>query len=435
MNSHQQALAQLEQVAQLLKKDYQDEPRFAAIIEQLKSPDRVLSGEIEFRLDDDTIKKVQAFRSQHNNARGPYKGGIRFHPQVSREEVMALSTWMTWKCAVTNIPYGGGKGGVIVNPKELSESELERLSRAYAEFVAPNIGPWVDVPAPDVNTTPQIMSWMVDVYERYLKEQGVPIMVNPAATFTGKPLDFHGSAGRTEATGLGGVYILEKLVTALKLGQTEDLTIAIQGFGNVGYWFAHHAHQRGYQIVALSDSKGGIYDPQGLDPDQVLAYKEGHGSVTQYSEAGPASNQVEVITNEELLELKVDILVPAALENVITQENASKIMAQAVIELANGPTTPKADELLADREVIVVPDVLANAGGVTTSYFEWVQNLQGYSWGKEKVLDQLQTLMETAFDQVWQLKTERELTGRMAAYVLAVKRVVDAILLRGHSTD
>ena len=420
MNPHQQSVCQLEQVAALLRDQYSDSKKFDRAIEQLKSPDRVVEGEIEVKMDDGQLKKFKAFRSQHNNARGPYKGGIRFHHNVSKEEVMALSTWMTWKCAVTGIPYGGGKGGVIVDPKKLSEAELERLSRAYIELIADYVGPWVDVPAPDVNTTPQIMAWMIDAYENYLRKNKRPVQENPWATLTGKPLGLGGSAGRTEATGLGGFFVFEKLVEKLGLKNKKDITVAIQGFGNVGYWFAYHAHQAGYKVVAVSDSKGGVYDEAGLDPVKILAAKEKTGQLPG-----------KAITNDELLELDVDILVPAALENVITQDNAAKIKAKAILELANGPTSPEADQILFDKGVVLVPDVLANAGGVTVSYFEWAQNLQGYYWTKEEVISKLQPLMEDAFEQMWQMKESKQVSGRMATYMTAVKRVVDTMLLRG----
>ena len=420
MNPHQQSVRQLEQVADLLRDQYQDSVEFNQVIEKLKSPNQIIEGEIEVKMDDGSTKKFKAFRSQHNNARGPYKGGIRFHHNVSKEEVMALSTWMTWKCAVTGIPYGGGKGGVIVDPKKLSPKELQSLSRAYAEFIADYIGPWVDVPAPDVNTTPQIMAWMIDAYEGYLKANNRPLQENPLATFTGKPLGLGGSAGRTEATGLGGFFVFEKLVKKLGFENNSDVTVAIQGFGNVGYWFAYHAHQAGYKVVAVSDSKGGIYVEDGLDPVVTFKYKQEQGKLPG-----------KVITNEELLELDVDILVPAALENVITKDNAANIKAKAILELANGPTSPEADQILADNGVIMVPDVLANAGGVTVSYFEWAQNLQGYYWTEEEVISKLQPLMEDAFEKMWLMKESEQVSGRMATYMTAVKRVVDTMLLRG----
>ncbi len=427
---HQQAIQQLEQVATLLRPQYDgaDKTRFDAAIERLKQPDRVIEGEIEITLDDGKRAAFTAYRSQHNNARGPYKGGIRFHPDVNKEEVKALSTWMTWKCAVTGIPYGGGKGGVIVDPRKLSTGELQRLSRAYARMIADYIGPWVDIPAPDVNTNNQIMAWMVDEYQQLqhsrMMEDSAPAGENPLAAFTGKPLSLGGSEGREEATGLGGVFVMEKLVEQLfKNKDKHKITVAIQGFGNVGYWFAHHADRLGYKVVAVSDSKGGIYSEKGLHPAEVLAYKKAHHNLP--------TEGVKQITNEKLLELPVDILVPAALEGVINQQTAAKIQATAIVEMANGPTTPEADQILQKQKVFVVPDVLANAGGVSTSYFEWVQNLQGYNWPHQEVINRLQSIMESAFNQMWQMYQKTQQTGRIAAYMNAVQRVVDAMIMRG----
>lgn len=425
-NPHDNAVIQLNKAAKILRPQFKDSSKFDVAIKKLTEPDKVLAGELSVKMDDGSTKKFKAFRSQHNNARGPYKGGIRFHPNVTKDEVKALSTWMTWKCAVTGIPYGGGKGGVIVNPKEFSEAELERLSRAYVRFIADDIGPWWDVPAPDVNTNGQIMAWMVDEYQkvRLEKAEAASLQENPLAAFTGKPLNLWGSQGREEATGLGGVYILQKLADKLSL-KPKETTVAIQGFGNVGYWFAKHANYLGYNVVAVSDSKGGIYLKNGLDPEKVLACKRDKGS------ASSCCSQDQQISNADLLGLEVDILVPAALENVITADNASKIKAKAIIEMANGPITPEADEILANRGILIVPDVLANAGGVTTSYFEWVQNLHGYYWNRAEVLAKLKPLMEKAFDQTWHIKQEFSIDGRMAAYVNAVKRVVETMILRG----
>lgn len=429
-DAHQNAIAQLEQVAKLLKASYQDQAeRFDQAIEQLKTPDRVLKAKLKINMDDGSSQEFTAFRSQHNNACGPYKGGIRFHPSVSESEVKALSTWMTWKCAVTGIPYGGAKGGIIVDPRQLSVHELERLSRAYSAFLADYIGSWIDVPAPDMNTNGQIMAWMVDEYQQ-LKNKSGQLQANPLATFTGKPLALGGSAGRDEATGLGGVMILEKLFEQLlankKFKKRREVSIAIQGFGNVGYWFAKLAADRGYQVVALSDSKGAIYQSSGLDPEAALIYKQNKGSLAGFDHS-------QTITNEELLLLDVDILVPAAMENVIHAGNAAKVQANYVIEMANGPVTPEGDEILFKKNVLLIPDILANAGGVTVSYFEWVQNLQGYYWSKEEVLAKLQPLMEAAFARMWS-KLEfngQKISGRHATYLSAVKRVVDAMLLRG----
>ncbi len=434
-NPHHSAVEQLQQVAAILRPHYpeSERTRFDEAIKKLEKPDRVLEGKLEITLDSGKKQSFQAFRSQHNNARGPYKGGIRFHPDVTKEEVMALSTWMTWKCAVTGIPYGGGKGGVVVDPRKLSQAELQGLSRAYSRFIAQAIGPWVDVPAPDVNTTPQIMAWMVDEYELWLSENGT-VSANPLATFTGKPLGLGGSQGREEATGLGGVFVLDKLVEQMGFERKQDARIAIQGFGNVGYWFAWHAYQRGYQIVALSDSSGGVYmTDHSMNPEKTLECKRQYGTIQECmcTEEACHISLGKKITNEELLELDVDILVPAALENVITAENAGRIKAKAIIEMANGPVTPDADVILEKDGVISIPDVLANAGGVTTSYFEWVQNLAGYYWTKDEVLAKLQPLMEKSFDQMWELKSKAGLSARMATYSSAVKQVVDAMLVRG----
>ncbi|NCN06244.1 MAG: Glu/Leu/Phe/Val dehydrogenase [Candidatus Pacebacteria bacterium] len=420
-NPYQDAVTQLELVAKRLESEYEDKKRFQTAISLLKTPETLHEGMLEITLDSGKKQSFKAFRSQHSNVRGPYKGGIRFHPGVTKEEVKALSLWMSWKTAAVNIPYGGAKGGVIVDPRKLSTTELEQLSRAYVRFLGTAIGPWIDVPAPDVNTTPQIMAWMADEYERMQQESNTAHLQNPLASFTGKPLGLGGSLGREEATGLGGVYILEELAKKLAWKRKQDITIAIQGFGNVGYWFAAHAVTAGYKVVAVSDSKTGIYDPNGLDPVAILASKRKTGQLTA---ASPLSNQ-------ELLELGVDVLVPAALENVITAENAAMIKATTIIEMANGPTTPEADEILAKRNVTVIPDILANAGGVSTSYFEWVQNLSGSYWSKQMVLEKLQPLMTTAFDAIWSLHLAEKTTVRLAAYQVAVRRVIDALFLRG----
>lgn len=431
-NAHQNAIKQLNNIAQILKKDYKDQKVFQDKLEKLKRPQNLVEGMVKVQMDDGQVKEFQVYRSQHNNARGPYKGGIRFHQNVSRDEVAALSTWMTWKCAVTGIPYGGSKGGIVVNPHELSAGELERLSRAYLRLIAPHIGPWQDIPAPDVNTNGQIMTWMVDEYEKYLKEKG-QLLTNPQASITGKPLEFGGSQGREEATGLGGVYVLDKFAEVTKVKDKSKVTIAIQGFGNVGYFFAYHAHKLGYKVVAVSDSKGGIYLQSGLDPEATLECKRTSGRVDKCAcdKKGCQNKLGKAISNEELLELNVDILVPAALENVITEENAAKIKAKTIIEMANGPVTPEADKVLESKNILVIPDILANAGGVTTSYFEWVQNLYGYYWSKQEVLAKLEPLMKDSFMTMWAIKKSKKLTGRMATYYTAVKKVIDTMILRG----
>jgi glutamate dehydrogenase/leucine dehydrogenase len=402
-NPWQNALTQLENV-----RKYVDIPE--PIYKKLTSPS-VITGEITV-----AGKKYQAFRSQHNDARGPFKGGIRFHHNVSEDEVKALSMWMTWKCAVAGIPYGGAKGGIIVDPKELTPAQLEELSRGYARLIAANIGEKVDVPAPDVNTDGQIMAWMLDEYEKAVGHHA-------PGTFTGKPLELGGSQGRTEATGMGGLYILEKAVQALGL-KKDAVKVAVQGFGNVGYYFAKLASEAGYKIVAVSDSKGGIVLDAGLSIEAVLSHKEKTGSLAGFTGA-------REITNDELLLLPVDILVPAALENVITVTNAEKIQAKLVIEMANGPVTPEADEVLYKKGIVSIPDVLSNAGGVTVSYFEWVQNLYSYYWEKEEVLGKLKRIMDEAFETIWKVYQDKKIPMRTATYVVAVERVVKAMKLRG----
>jgi glutamate dehydrogenase/leucine dehydrogenase len=422
-NPFQNAQEQLNKVAQYLT----IKPDLLAV---LREPQRVLAVNIPVKMDNGEIKIFQGFRSQHSNALGPYKGGIRFHPNVTKEEVVALSMWMTWKCAVAGIPFGGGKGGVAVNPKELSLGELERLSRGYVRAIAPFIGPKVDVPAPDVGTAAREMAWMVEEYKKYHEyhkyhghHEGNKIL----ATFTGKPVELGGSLGRTEATGRGGVYILNELAKKLKIKKAK---IAIQGMGNVGYFFAQLAYEQGYEIVALSDSKGAITTERqsgkdskkqsGLDPKKVMEWKEKTGSVVGFPGA-------ETITNEQLLELKVDILVPAALENVIDAKNAKRIKARAVVEMANGPTTPDADEILAKNKVVVVPDILANAGGVTVSFFEWFQNMRNQKWTEDKVNRRLKAKMVRAFKEVWEMEKGKKVDLRKAAYILAVDKVAKAM--------
>ncbi len=394
------AVAQLKEIAELLNLDQE-------IVAKLTVPDHFYQTELEIVMDSGEKKKFSAYRSEHNNSKGPYKGGIRFHPGVTEEEVKALSMWMTWKCSVASLPYGGGKGGVIVNPSELSRNELERLSRAYGAWAASWAGPWRDVPAPDVNTDGQIMSWMLDELLKSKSDQE-KMMVNWSATFTGKPIAIGGSQGREEATGMGGYYTLENLVKKLGLKKSE-VTIAVQGMGNVGYWFAKLASDAGYKIVAISNSKGGVYDENGIVIDENLRSLKPN------------------ITNDELLLLPVTVLVPAALENVIGEDVAKNIKAKAVIEMANGPVTPEADKVLEKRGVLSVPDVLANAGGVTVSYFEWVQNLHGAVWSKDEVLTRLKAVMDRAFEEMWDKHRELGVNLRMSAYASAVSRVVEAM--------
>ncbi len=407
-------------------------------IERLVEPEMVYEFTVPLKKDDGSLQIFKAWRSQHNSLRGPYKGGIRFHPNVNEEEIKALSALMTIKCAVVNIPYGGGKGGIKVDPKKLSERELELLSRAYAAKIAPFIGQDKDIPAPDVNTNPTIMGWMHDEYE---KIKGVK---EPAA-FTGKPVEKGGSKGRVEATGYGGVVVLvemlrhaafeaasppkggspkrflQKRVPQLK----EGLTIAIQGFGNVGYHFAKFAVEKGFKVVAVSDSKGAVYVEEGLDPEATLNCKKEKGTVAGcYCKGSVCDVRFgKTISGEELLELPVDVLVPAALEGAINEKNMKNIKAKIIIEMANGPITEKAWEYLTSKGVIIVPDVLANAGGVATSYLEWVQGRQGYWWEKKEVLERLEKIMQRATREVMEFAQDKDLRLKEAALTLAVKRL------------
>ena len=403
------ALKQLKQAASYAKIP-------SAIMEQLKKPERILQFSFPVTMDNSEVRVFEGYRVQYSSARGPYKGGLRYHPQTNLDEVKALAFWMAVKCAVVGIPLGGAKGGITVDPKKLSEAELERLTRAFTRKLAPFIGPEQDVPAPDVNTTPQIMAWVRDEYERVVGKK-VPGVV------TGKPLNFGGSQGRTPATAQGGMYVLEELIGKLKL-KTKQITMAVQGMGNVGGIMAQLLHQAGYHVVAMSDSKGGIYNPKGLDVPAVERFKKQTGSLKNFPGAKP-------VTNAQLLELPVTILIPAALENQITGKNAGRIKAKVVFELANGPTTPEADVKLAKRKVIVVPDVLANAGGVTVSYFELVQNIQQYYWNEGEVIAKLKPIMVTAFRQIWQRAEQLKVPLRTAAYVIALERIGQAIEARG----
>ena len=403
------ALKQLKQAASYAKIP-------SAIIEQLKKPERILQFSFPVTMDNSEVRVFEGYRVQYSSARGPYKGGLRYHPQTNLDEVKALAFWMAVKCAVVGIPLGGGKGGITVDPKKLSEAELEKLTRAFTRKLAPFIGPEQDVPAPDVNTTPQIMAWVRDEYERVVGKK-VPGVV------TGKPLNFGGSKGRTPATAQGGMYVLEELIGKLKL-KPKQVSVAVQGMGNVGGIMAQLLHQAGYHVVAMSDSKGGIYNPKGLDVPAVERFKKQTGSLKNFPGAKP-------VTNAQLLELPVTILIPAALENQITGKNAGRIKAKVVFELANGPTTPEADVKLAKRKVIVVPDVLANAGGVTVSYFELVQNIQQYYWNEGEVIAKLKPIMVTAFRQIWQRAEQLKVPLRTAAYVIALERIGQAIEARG----
>jgi glutamate dehydrogenase/leucine dehydrogenase len=385
--------------------------------EVLKHPKRELTVNFPVRMDDGSLRVYTGHRVQYNMARGPCKGGIRYHPQVSLDEVRALAAWMTWKCAVVNIPYGGAKGGVICDPKAMSKGELERLTRRYASEIAPLIGPEVDIPAPDVYTDSQTMSWIMDTYSMQ-KGYSVPGVV------TGKPISLGGSEGRGEATGRGCAYTIREAAKDAGI-RVKGGTVAVQGFGNAGSVAANLLHDdQGAVIVALSDSKGGIYKADGMNPHAVEAHKAKTGSVVGFPGA-------KSISNEEVLEAKADILVPAALENQITQKNADKIQAKMVAEAANGPTLPEADTILFQKKVTVLPDILANAGGVTVSYFEWAQDIQGFFWPLEEVNQRLERVMVRSYADVHKVATEKRVHNRTAAYVLAIQRVVDAMKIRG----
>ena len=385
-----------------------------AVYEILKSPQRVLEVTFPVKLDNGTVKTFTGYRSQHNNAVGPYKGGVRFHPNVNLDEVKALSIWMTIKCCVAGIPYGGGKGGITLDPRDYSEAELERIARAYSEAISPLIG---DIPAPDVNTNGKIMSWMVDAYENVVKKAAPGV-------FTGKPVEFGGSLARTEATGYGvnfaAVQALEKLGKDVK-----GATYAIQGFGNVGYHTGYYAHQSGAKVVAVSTVDVAIYNENGLDMEALFKEFQEKGFIT--NEAGYGKE----ISNAELLALDVDVLAPCALENQLTSENAGKVRAKIVVEGANGPTTPEADAILRQNGVLVVPDILANCGGVVVSYFEWVQNLQGYYWEFDEVQEKETVVLRRAFRDIWNLAQEYDVDLRTASYMMSIRRVEKAMKLRG----
>ncbi len=402
------------------------------MIKRLIEPEFSHEFALTITMDSGRQKVFKGWRIQHNSALGPYKGGIRFHADTVREEVQALATLMSIKCAVAGLPYGGGKGGIVVDPKKLSKSELERLSRAFVSKIAHIIGEDVDVPAPDVNTTPEIMSWMIDEYQKVIGRKS-------PATFTGKPVAMGGSLGRTEATGRGGLFILQALLEKVQnrvfsstspqrgpksltqkqvSSPSQDLTIAVQGFGNVGYYFAKLAEAEGFKIVAISDSKSGVYDKGGVDLKRALKNKKEKGTVA-YD---------KVISNEELLELDVDVLVPAALENTVNDKNMAKIKAGIIIEMANGPLTQEAYEYLAKKGKIIVPDVLANSGGVTVSYLEWVQGKAGYFWSEKEVNNKLKVMMERAFEVIWEKSVSQRIPLKQAAFEVAIERITLAMV-------
>jgi glutamate dehydrogenase (NAD(P)+) len=382
----------------------------------LRVPKRELTVNFPVTMDDGRVEVFTGYRVQHNLARGPAKGGIRYHQDVTLDEVRALAMWMTWKCAVVDIPYGGGKGGVVVDPKQLSQKELEGLTRRFTTELSPIIGPDRDIPAPDVNTNAQTMAWIMDTYSMH---HGYTI----PGVVTGKPIAVGGSLGRNEATARGCVYTLRQASRRLNI-PLEGARVAIQGYGNAGSIAAQLLAAEGSQIIAVSDSSGGISNPQGLDPAKVSAWKREHGTVVGFPSADPVSNT-------EILELPCEILIPAALENQITHVNAHRIKAKIVAEAANGPTTPEADEILFDHGVFIIPDILCNAGGVTVSYFEWVQDMQSFFWTEERINESLKAIMDRAFEAVYEMSQHREVDQRTAAYMVAVTRVAEATTLRG----
>lgn len=416
LNPFKIAQAQLDKAAKALNLD----PAAHAL---LREPLRTLIVNFPVRMDDGTVKVFTGFRCQYNDARGPTKGGLRFHPEETIDTVKALAAWMTWKTAVVGIPYGGGKGGVICNPKEMSESEIERLSRAYFSAISQIVSPEKDIPAPDVYTNPQIMAWMMDEFSR-IKQYNTPGVI------TGKPIPLGGSLGRGDATARGGMFTVREAAKVLDI-DLKGATVAIQGYGNAGQ-FAHQLmiEMFGSKVVAVSDSRGAVYNRNGFDFNALVEHKTKTGQVKGF----PGSKSLDEDgkkANAKLLEMDVDVLIPAALENVITKENAGNIKAKIVAELANGPTTPEADVILHKNGVFDIPDFLCNAGGVTVSYFEWVQNNYGYYWDIDTVYERLDKIMTKAFHEVYKMHKDKNVDMRIAAYMVAVARVVEAMKLRG----
>ena len=397
----------------------------AEAVTRLKHPKQCLQVAIPVRMDDGSLQIFTGYRVRHDDTRGPTKGGIRFHPQVTLEEVQALAFWMTLKCAVVDIPYGGGKGGVAVNPKELSKLEIKRLSQGYIERIADVIGPDVDIPAPDVYTNSMIMGWMMDAYSSIKR-------VHSPAVITGKPLPLGGSLGREDATGRGAYYCIKQL-QQLNNWDPKNITVAVQGFGNAGQHVAKLLHQDGYKIVAVSDSQGGIYNAAGFDVPSLIYNKQKNRKVAAVycNDTVCETVTAEHIDNAQLLELDVDILIPAALENQITADNVNNIKAKTIVEVANGPITSDADAVLNEKNILVIPDILANAGGVVVSYFEWLQNRSGFYWKVDEVHNKLKTIMDESFVEVMQLKIEQNIDMRTAAYASALNRIGSAIAAGG----
>jgi glutamate dehydrogenase (NAD(P)+) len=409
LNPYRIAQIQFDLAAEYLKLD-------PGVRQILRSPKRVLEVSIPTKMDNGQVKIFTGYRVQHNVARGPAKGGIRYHPNVTLDEVKALATWMTWKTATVNIPFGGGKGGVICDPKRMSKPELERMTRRYASEILPVIGPEQDIPAPDVYTDPQTMAWIMDTYSMMKGYSALGVV-------TGKPVSIGGSEGRKEATARGCLVVVEE-ACKLKKMPLRGASVAIQGFGNAGSLIARLFAEKKARIVAISDSRGGVTNPRGIDPLKAARYKERAGTVVGM----PGTSR---ISNDELLTIKCDILIPAALENVITLNNVEQIKAKIVAEAANGPTTPHADEVLARKGILLLPDILTNAGGVTVSYFEWVQDLQSFFWSEGEVNSKLETVMRRAFLEVHEMARKHRTHMRTGAYVLSVGRVSEATLARG----
>ena len=386
-----------------------------AVYEILKNPMRVMSVSFPVRMDDGSIKSFTGYRSQHNNACGPFKGGIRFHENVNLDEVKALSTWMTFKCSVVGIPYGGGKGGVTINPNDYSENEIEKISREFTKAIYPIIGEKEDIPAPDVNTNGKIISWMVDEYSKLEGE------LTPGA-FTGKPINFYGSEARVEATGYGVANMAIK--SCEKLGiDISNSKVAIQGFGNVGKFAGLYIEQAGAKVVAVSDSSATLYNPEGINIKELIKYKDIHKSIKGYDKAS--------LIKEDIITIDVDILMPCALENQITSKNADNIKAKIIVEGANGPTTPEADKIIFEKNIVLIPDILANSGGVIVSYFEWLQNLTRDRWNFEEVQKKQRNLMDEAFENIWELSNYYNVDIRTASYMMSIKRISEIMKLRG----
>ncbi len=410
INPFEVALKQLGEAAKIIKLD-------KGLHQVLAHPKRVLTVSLPVKMDNGEIRVFTGYRSQHNDARGPYKGGIRYHPQVSIDEVKALSMWMTWKCAVADIPYGGGKGGIICNPKEMSNGELERMTRRYAYAIADIIGPHTDIPAPDVYTGGKEMAWIMDTYSALKGNFVQPEVI------TGKPIAIGGSLGRNEATGRGLAFTVREAAKKLKINM-KAATVAVQGFGNAGQFSSQLVEEQGATVIAASDSKGGVYNKDGIQIAALRKHKEKTGSVAGFPGA-------KSITNEELLETDCTILIPAALENQITGKNATKIKAKMVAEAANGPTTPDADDVLFRNKILTIPDILANGGGVTVSYFEWLQNLRREYWTEAEVNERLNKNITKSFLDTYSTSEKYGINMRKASTVLAVNRVVEAIQIRG----